>query len=97
MKKRDWLGLGILLAAWTVHAQQYVISTVAGDWRTILPAQARTVALPTPSSVAVDASGNVYLTTGNFVLKVDGSGVLSIAAGTWTAGYSGDGGPGSPC
>ncbi len=93
MPRIAWIGLGILLVGGTVWAQQYAISTVAGDWRTVLPAPAVNIALPNPSSVAVDASGNVYLTTCHFVLKVDASGLLSIAAGTWTAGYSGDGGP----
>ena len=93
MRRIAWVGLSVLLVGGTVRAQQYAISTVAGDWRTVLPAPAVNVALPNPSSVAVDASGNVYLATGHFVLKVDASGLLSIVAGTWTAGYSGDGGP----
>ena len=93
MRKIAWLVVGLVLTGGTVWAQQYVISTVAGDWRTILPAPAVNVALPSPSSVAVDASGSVYLTTWHFVVKVDASGLLSIVAGTWTGGYSGDGGP----
>jgi DNA-binding beta-propeller fold protein YncE len=51
--------------------------------------------LKTPYGVAVDSSGNVYIAdSGNSViLKVAAStGVISIVAGTGSAGYSGDGG-----
>jgi Bacterial Ig-like domain (group 3)/NHL repeat len=48
-----------------------------------------------PRDAAVDASGNVYIAdlTNNLVEKVSTSGVISIFAGTGTAGFSGDGGP----
>ena len=49
-----------------------------------------------PRDVAVDAQNNLYITDiyGHRVLKVRG-GVVTVIAGTGTAGYSGDGGPGT--
>lgn len=46
-----------------------------------------------PRGVAVDANGNIYVSTGHFVKKVDPSGTITNVAGTGTSGYSGDGGP----
>jgi hypothetical protein len=55
-----------------------------------------------PNSLTVDAAGNLYIvdqgnssgTAGDWVLKVTAStGILSVVAGTGSAGYSGDGGP----
>ena len=47
-----------------------------------------------PSSVAVDASGNVYIAdnSNNRVRIVNTSGIISTYAGTGTAGFAGDGG-----
>jgi uncharacterized protein (TIGR03437 family) len=42
---------------------------------------------------AADQAGNLYFGTGNRVLKVSISGIISTVAGTGTAGFSGDGGP----
>jgi hypothetical protein len=49
--------------------------------------------LYSPTAVAVDPSGNLYIAdTGNNVIrKVNTSGVITTVAGTGTAGYSGDG------
>ena len=57
-----------------------------------------TVDVPTgsPIGVAVNSRGNLYVsnTRGNVVLRVDRkTGTVSIVAGTFSAGYSGDGGP----
>ena len=52
--------------------------------------------LSSPSGVAVDASGNLFIadTYNSRVRKVDvDSGVISTVAGTGTPGYGGDGGP----
>ena len=48
-----------------------------------------------PNDVAVDASGNIYVTEGggNRVRKIDASGTISTVAGTGVAGSEGDGGP----
>jgi len=61
----------------------------AGDGGAATSAQ-----LDGPSAVAVDASGNVYISDGNNhkIRKVDTGGNISTFAGTGVGGYSGDGG-----
>ncbi len=51
--------------------------------------------LDSPSAVAVDAAGNVYIAEeGNHVVrKVDAAGTITTVAGNGSAGFSGDGGP----
>ena len=51
--------------------------------------------LASPSGVAVDTAGNLYIADfGNHcVRRVDGSGTITTLAGTGVSGYSGDGGP----
>jgi hypothetical protein len=49
--------------------------------------------LPTPTSVAVDAAGNVYIVDGLRVRKVNTAGIITTVAGNGTPSYSGDGGP----
>ncbi len=93
MRKSAAIGLGFLLAGGAVWAQQYLITTVAGGVLPPTPAPAVGVAV-TARSVATDAAGNVYFSSGNCVFKVDASGVLTRVAGSSAvAGYSGDGGP----
>lgn len=50
--------------------------------------------LDSPAGVAIDASGNLYISdTGNQrIRKIASSGTISTIAGTGTAGFSGDGG-----
>ena len=50
--------------------------------------------LATPTGVAADASGNVYIAdlNNNRVRKVNTNGIISTVAGNGTAGYKGDGG-----
>ncbi len=57
--------------------------------------QATSAYLAGPSGVAVDASGNLYISelTGGDVRKVSPDGIISIVAGTGIPGFSGDGGP----
>jgi streptogramin lyase len=45
------------------------------------------------SWVSVDGSGNLYISGGHFIFRVDPSGVSTTIAGTGNPGYSGDGGP----
>ena len=62
----------------------------SGDGGPALSAQ-----LQNPNGVALDATGNIYITDqlNNAIRKVDASGIISTYAGTGIAGYSGDGGP----
>ncbi len=48
-----------------------------------------------PRSIAVDGSGNLYIvdTNNHRIRKVDSNGTITTAAGTGTAGFSGDSGP----
>ena len=48
--------------------------------------------LSSPWGLAVDGSGNLYITSGSNVRKVDTSGNITTVAGNGTQGYSGDGG-----
>ena len=50
--------------------------------------------LNSPRGIAVDIAGNLYIadTMNHRILKVDTLGVITIAAGSGTAGFSGDGG-----
>jgi hypothetical protein len=80
------------------------ISTVAGNGQADtggtgfgdgLPAIA--AALSGPYSVAVDASGNLYISdqSDDRIREVDTTGTMSTVTGTGKFGYSGDGGPAS--
>jgi sugar lactone lactonase YvrE len=56
------------------------------------PASAAKISLP--SYLAVDNSGNIYIScNNNCIRKVDTAGIISTFAGTGTLGFSGDGGP----
>jgi len=72
-----------------------VISTIAGDGTAgyngngILSTSAE---LNTPSAVAVDASGNIYIAdSGNARIREVTAGNITTVAGTGTSGYNGDG------
>jgi len=51
--------------------------------------------LNSPTGIAVDGSGNVYIADANenVIRKINASGIISTIAGTGAAGYAGDGGP----
>lgn len=53
---------------------------------------ATTSAVYYPNGVAVDQSGNIYISEPNKIRKVDPSGIINTSAGS-LGGYSGDGGP----
>lgn len=78
----------LLLLAWgPLAGQQYIISTVAGE-------AAGGPVLKNPTSVAVDAAGNVYFAEWSGLIRKiwarDGS--MNTVAGIGITGYSGDGG-----
>ena len=64
-------------------------ATYAGDG-----GPAASASLATPSGVAVDAAGDLFIadTADNVVREVSPAGVITTVAGTGAAGYSGDGG-----
>jgi hypothetical protein len=74
-----------------------IITTVAGGGTEPVKdgAAATAVALGRPRELAVDGAGNLFIGDGslNRVLKMSPAGILSLVAGTGTAGFSGDGGP----
>lgn len=46
-----------------------------------------------PGSVSVDSAGNMYISQGASIRKVNTDGIISTVAGTGLPGFSGDGGP----
>ncbi|HME09209.1 MAG TPA: SBBP repeat-containing protein, partial [Bryobacteraceae bacterium] len=76
---RQALALLVFLGA--VNAQNYTVYTVAGGG---LPNQvlATSVGVQSPTSVAKDGNGNLYVGFGAGVYKVDTAGVLSVLATT---------------
>ena len=78
-------------------SQSNIISTAAGNGTSGITGnggQATSAELNTPDAVAFDASGNMFIADAgnNEVRKVTPAGVISVFAGTGTAGYTGDGG-----
>src|SRR5260370_28846812 len=73
---------------------QYLISTFAGGGPPN-GAAATGIALSNVSGIAVDTSGNLYVSssTHNRVYKVATNGTIGTVAGNGVCGYSGDGGP----
>lgn len=53
---------------------------------------ATNVAISNPYTVATDSAGNLYISDGPRIRKVDIHGVITTVAGNGTRGYSGDGG-----
>lgn len=80
-----------------VDAKTGTIMTIAGGGTEPLKdgAAATSVALVGPRTLTVDASGNLFIGAGslNRILKVSPAGIVTLVAGTGTAGYSGDNGP----
>ncbi len=71
-----------------------VITTVAGDETSRDNAPATRAGLSSPSGVALDAAGNLYIAdTLNYRIRKVSNGVISTVAGNGTSGFSGDDGP----
>ena len=72
-----------------------VISTVAGTSSGYSGdgGPAVNARLSSPAYVAVDGTGNLYVTETSRLRRISSNGVISTAAGTGTDGMSGDGGP----
>jgi uncharacterized protein (TIGR03437 family) len=75
-----------------------IISTVAGNGMPDFSGDmgpAVSASLNSPSGVAVDSAGNIFIsdTMNSRIRKVDSSGIISTVAGSGTLGFGGDGGP----
>jgi hypothetical protein len=98
MKKHTLLLSIFTFLLWQVTAHAQIITTVAGsvvNTYTGDGGQATDAGLYNPLGVAVDASGNIYIsdTKHHCIRKVDVAGVISTITGNGIAGYSGDNGP----
>ncbi len=82
-----------LLGLLCLHAQQYVISTVAGGAPIPTPTGGTEVSINFPRGGVADSSGNMYFSTLNCVFKLDANGVMTLVAGNSRGGFSGDGVP----
>ncbi len=91
--RRAALGLWVLSGGSLAVAQQYTISTLAGGAPPVTPVAALSAAIGQVRRVAVDASGNVYFSSGNCIFKLNSQGTINLFAGNSRAGFSGDGGP----
>ena len=72
------------------------ITTVAGNGTDGFSGDggaATSAQLSSLSSVIVDVAGNLYITDGSRIRKIDTSGTITTVAGNGSSGYSGDGGP----
>jgi len=87
---------------WEVNNATGIMSQFAGDFKSCnAPAPgcgdggpAAKAQLTSPSSLAIDASGNVFIADpGSNRIREVSNGIISTVAGNGTAGYSGDGGP----
>jgi hypothetical protein len=71
-----------------------IITTFAGaGTSTVDGVLASSAQLNSVYSLAMDASGNIYLTDATRIRKINTSGIINTVAGNGTPGYSGDGGP----
>lgn len=75
-----------------------IIATVAGNGGTGLTqigSPATNTSIYSPTSLALEPSGNLLIGTDGYsqVLSVGGNGVITLVAGNGTNGYSGNGGP----
>ena len=72
-----------------------IITTYAGNGGGGLSVDgvAATATTINPSGLAIDGLGNLYISEGNRIRKVNTAGIISTVAGTWVSGYTGDGGP----
>src|SRR5207247_5124325 len=100
MRKSILTCLILFWVSGAAFAQQYIISTVAGNGTSDFSGDgglATSTSLLAPRGVAVDGSGNLYIgDSGNQrIRKVYAAffGIITTVAGNGTAGLSGDGGP----
>jgi large repetitive protein len=95
IRRITFCALGFVLLS-TITAKAQIISTIAGtgtSGHTGDGSAAVAATLNYPSGVAFDGSGNMYIAefSGNYIRKVNTSGVITTFAGTGSAGSTGDG------
>lgn len=85
----------MILGAGASTAPVYTIATIAGSSSLGDGGPAAAAQMGAIQGIAVDLSGNVYLsdTDHQRVRKIDAAGTITTIAGTGAAGFSGDGGP----
>jgi uncharacterized protein YjdB len=85
--------IAVLLSATALRAQNTITTDAGGGNPNGLAATAADIV--TPSGVAADNQGNVYIGQflGSQVFKVNPQGIVSVFAGQNFIGFSGDGGP----
>jgi len=98
MPRRAIISVSLLLSLWAEIplGAQGTITTVAGEsWVFNGGGAAANAPLGRTLAVAVDPAGNAYITDkdNNIVVRVSPAGVLTVVAGTGTAGFHGDEGP----
>jgi len=79
-----------------IDAGSEIIMTVAGGTKCESTGDgrpAKTALLKNPRAVAVDSHGNVFLSEGCRVRRVDSDGIITTYAGTSDCGFGGDDGP----
>jgi streptogramin lyase len=76
-----------------VSARTGVVTTVAGGGASAADGVAATDAGISPNYMCIDAAGNLLITDGSRIRKIDAAtGIITTVAGTTTPGFSGDGG-----
>ena len=88
--------LAVCFSLGAIVAYGQTITTIAGNGSGVFSGdgvQATATAINVPSSVCIDASGNLYIADygNNRVRKVDPTGIIATVAGTGAAGFGGDG------
>jgi sugar lactone lactonase YvrE len=79
-----------------IDAESGIITTVAGGTKCDSTGDgrpAKTALLRNPRAMAVDSYGNVFLSEGCRVRRIDSDGTITTYAGTSDCGFSGDDGP----
>jgi len=95
--KRILFVLVFVILNLNAFGQTGIITTIAGTGTSSYSGDggaATAALLRSPSGVAIDGSGNVYIAddNNNRIRKINTSGIISTIAGTGSVGYSGDGG-----
>jgi len=99
MDNRDKAFIGVAMIAIGItcnalgQSSSYTIGTVAGPGDNGDGGPAIAAQFVSPRGVAFDGAGNMYIADFTRVRKVSVDGTVSPFAGTWQAGFSGDGGP----